>query len=82
MIREAHAWLARPVLDPRHTHQGPRRLLSADQLRTRPDGLANISDPRRAQCRRHRLPTVRVIASAAVLSGRRGYQALAAGAGN
>jgi len=52
-------------------------MLTADQMRALPDVFRDIPDPRRAQGRRHRLPTVLAIAAAAVLCGMRGYQAIA-----
>ena len=38
-------------------------MLSAQQMRSLPDFFADIPDPRRAQGRRHRLPTVLAIAA-------------------
>ena len=52
-------------------------MLSAEQRRCLPDCFADIPDPRRAQGRRHPLPTVLALAAGATLCGRRGYQAIA-----
>ena len=52
-------------------------MLTADQMRVLPDFFADIPDPRRAQGRRHSLPTVLAIAAGAVLCGMRGYKAVA-----
>jgi hypothetical protein len=52
-------------------------MLTAEQMRTLPDFFADIADPRRAQGRRHPLPAVLAIATAAVLCGMRGYKAIA-----
>ncbi|HRD94435.1 MAG TPA: transposase family protein [Accumulibacter sp.] len=52
-------------------------MLTAEQMRTLPDFFAGIADPRRAQGRRHPLPAVLAIATAAVLCGMRGYKAIA-----
>lgn len=52
-------------------------MLTAEQMRTLPDFFADITDPRRAQGRRHPLPAVLAIATAAVLCGMCGYNAIA-----
>ena len=52
-------------------------MLSAQQMRSLPDFFIDIADPRRAQGRRHSLPTVLAIAAGAVLCGMRGYKAMA-----
>ena len=66
---DARAELSRPVLNPRYCTVAPRMMLTADQMRTLPDFLADIADPRRAQGKRHPLPSVLAIATAAVLCG-------------
>lgn len=59
-------------------HRGaPKMMLSADHMRMLPDFFATIPDPRRAQGRRHPLPSVLAIATAATLCGMRGYKAIA-----
>lgn len=50
--------------------------LSTEQMQSLPEFFKPIDDPRRAQGRRHPLPAVLAIASAAVLCGARGYQAI------
>jgi hypothetical protein len=72
----AHARLAAPVLDPRYRHGAPKLMLSAEQMRSLPEFFADIPDQRRAQGRRHPLPVVLAIATAAVLCGARGYKAI------
>ena len=52
-------------------------MLSAQQMQSLPAFFAEIPDPRRAQGRRHRLPTVLAIAAGACLCGMRGYRAIA-----
>ncbi len=42
--------------------------------------FSEIPDPRRAQGRRHRVPTVLAIVAAAILCGMRGYKAIHDGA--
>ena len=51
--------------------------LSAESLQSLPEFFRPINDPRRPQGRRHPLPAVLAIATAAVLCGARGYQAIA-----
>src|SRR5437016_12204259 len=50
--------------------------LTAEQMRSLPSFFSQISDPRRAQGRGHRLSMVLGIAAGAVLCGMRGYQAI------
>jgi hypothetical protein len=52
-------------------------MLRAEHLCSLPACFAAIPDPRRPQGRRHPLPTVLAIATAAVLGGARGYKAIA-----
>ena len=73
----ARAELSQPILNPRYRTGAPRMMLTAEQMRTLPDFFADIADPRRAQGRRHPLPAVLAIATAAVLCGMRGYKAIA-----
>lgn len=74
---DARAELSRPILNARYCTGAPRMMLTADQMRTLPDFFADIADPRRAQGKRHPLPAVLAIATAAVLCGMRGYKAIA-----
>ena len=74
--RNARALLCRPCLDARY-HSGRVRLkLSAEHMTALPAFFRAIPDPRRAQGRRHPLASVLAIATAAVLCGARGYQAI------
>jgi hypothetical protein len=77
LVAQVQTHLSRPVLDPRYRHGAPKIMLSAEQMQSLPEFFADIPDPRRAQGRRHALPTVLAIATAAVLCGMRGYQAMA-----
>ena len=54
----------------------PKIMLNAEQIRMLPQCFTIISDPRRAQGRRHRLPVVLAIAAGAILCGMRGYKAI------
>src|SRR5947208_14628532 len=49
---------------------------TGEQMRSLSSFFSQISDPRRAQGRRHRLSMVLGIAAGAVLCGMRGYQAI------
>ena len=51
-------------------------MLSAEHMRSLPAFFADIPDPRRPQGRRHPLPVVLAISTAAVLCGARGYKAI------
>ena len=75
--RNTRALLSRPLLNERYQTGAPRMKLTADQMRSLPDFFKHITDPRRAQGRRHPLTAVLAIATAAVLCGARGYKAIA-----
>jgi predicted transposase YbfD/YdcC len=74
---QARALLSRPILDAPYQHGVPKLMLRAEQMAALPDFFREITDPRRAQGRRHRLPTVLAIAAGASLCGMRGYKAIA-----
>ena len=73
----ARLLLACPVLPLPYRQGVPKMMLSAQQMRSLPDFFVEIPDPRRAQGRRHSLPTVLAIACGAILCGMRGYKAIA-----
>jgi len=75
--RNARLLLACPVLPLPYRQGVPKMMLSAQQMRSLPDFFVEIPDPRRAQGRRHSLPTVLAIACGAILCGMRGYKAIA-----
>lgn len=77
---DARRVLSRAVLGPPYPTGGSPLVLTAAQTESPPCFFADIPDPRRAQGRRHRLPTVLAIAAGAVLCGMRGYRALSDGA--
>jgi len=64
------------MLSPPYRLGGTTMRLTAEQMRSLPSFFSQISDPRRAQGRRHRLSMVLGIAAGAVLCGMRGYQAI------
>jgi hypothetical protein len=72
----ARSLLSQSMLDPVYRKGGPKMMLKADQMRSLPYFFKDIPDPRRAQGRRHSLPTVLAIATGAILCGMRGYQAI------
>ena len=74
---DARTLLARPMLEAPYRHGGPTIMLTADQMRFLPEFFTAIPDPRRAQGRRHSLPTVLALAAGATLCGMRGYKAMA-----
>ena len=74
---DARTVLSRPLLESRYRTGAPKIMLTADQMRSLPDFFIDIPDPRRAQGRRHPLPTVLAIAAGAILCGMRGYKAIA-----
>ena len=76
LCRGARARLRAADLDPRLRHGVPKMTLSAAQMRSLPEFFLGIDDPRRRQGRRHALPTVLALATAATLCGMRGYKAM------
>ena len=76
LFRNARVRLRTAHLDPSLRHGGSKTMLSAVQMRSLPSYFRNIDDPRRRQGRRHALPTVLALATAATLCGMRGYKAI------
>lgn len=74
---DARTVLSHPCLESHYRSGAPKLMLTANQMRSLPDCFSAIPDPRRAQGRRHPLPTVLAIAAGAILCGRRGYKAIA-----
>jgi hypothetical protein len=74
--RTTRAVLSGPLLNERYQTGVPRMKLSAEHMQSLPEFFTPIPDPRRAQGRRHPLPAVLAIATAAVLCGARGYKAI------
>jgi hypothetical protein len=75
--RNARKLLRQPALPKRYHCGEPKLMLTTEQLVALPDCFTSITDPRRAQGRRHRLTTVLSIAAGATLCGRKTYQAMA-----
>ena len=74
---DARALLCQPILSSSYRIGGSKMMLNAQQMQSLPYFFAEITDPRRAQGRRHRLATVLAIAAGACLCGMRGYRAIA-----
>ena len=74
---DARGLLCSPTLPPPYQIGESKIMLSAAQMESLPSFFAEIPDPRRAEGKRHRLPTVLAIAAGAVLCGMRGYKAIA-----
>lgn len=72
----AQSRLSQSILSPLYRKGGPKIMLKAEQMRSLPYFFRDIPDPRRAQGRRHPLPTVLAISSGAILCGMRGYRAI------
>ena len=72
--RNARTLLSRPQLDERYRTGKARMQLTAKQMLSLYDFFTPIDDPRRAQGRKHPLPSVLALAAAAVLCGMRGYK--------
>lgn len=76
LVKNTRRILSRPFLEDEHQKAGGKMKLKADHMHSLPDFFKTIPDPRRAQGRRHSLPTVLAIAAGAILCGMRGYKAI------
>ncbi len=76
LISHVQALLSRSILESAYRTGGQKLMLSAQYMKSLPDFFAEIPDPRRPQGRRHPLPSVLAIATAATLCGMRGYLAI------
>lgn len=72
--RNTRRLLSSPFLNDCYKTGVPRMKLTADQMRSLPDFFKGISDPRRAEGKRHRIEVVLSLAAAAILCGMRGYK--------
>jgi GNAT superfamily N-acetyltransferase len=76
LCRDARAQLTHPDRNRFQLTGDSKIMLKAEQMRQLPLCFKMISDPRRSQGKRHRLPTVLGIAAGAILCGMRGYKAI------
>jgi hypothetical protein len=74
---DARSLLCQPILPSSYRTGGSKLMLNAQQMQSLPSFFTEITDPRRAEGRRHRLSTVLAIAAGACLCGMRGYKAIA-----
>lgn len=74
--RNTRRLLSHPLLNHHYQTGEPRMKLTAEQMQSLPNFFKEISDPRRAQGKRHRIGVVLAIAAAATLCGMRGYKAI------
>ncbi len=74
--RNARTLLSRPILNKRYQTGVQRMKLSAQHMKSLPYFFKDVTDPRRAQGRRHRIEVVLSIAAAAILCGMCGYRAI------
>ena len=73
--RNAQSLLSRPLLNERYQTGGMRRMkLTADQMLSLYDVFQGVDDKRRAQGKKHHLPTILSLSVAAVLCGMVGYK--------
>lgn len=72
----AQALLSQATIKPEYNTGGSKIMLKAEQMESLPYFFSDVTDPRRARGRRHRLTTVLGIAAGAILCGMRGYRAI------
>jgi hypothetical protein len=74
--KKAKRILSQPILEDSYKTGGDKMKIKAEHMYSLPDFFKTIADPRRAQGKRHSLPTVLAIATGAILCGMRGYKAI------
>ncbi|MCU7903921.1 MAG: transposase family protein, partial [Candidatus Thiodiazotropha sp. (ex Lucinoma aequizonata)] len=72
--RNACTLLSRPRLSDRYQTGSARMKLTAKQMLSLYDYFKAIDDPRRAQGKKHQMPTTLYLAATAILCGMRGYK--------
>jgi hypothetical protein len=76
--RNTRRLLSLPLLKDCYQTGGARRMkITAEQMRSLPEFFKGISDPRRAEGKRHRIEVVLALSAAAILCGMRGYKDIA-----
>ena len=76
VCRDPQTQLTHPDHDHFQLSGAPKIMLNAQQMRSLAQCFTTITDPRRSEGRRHRLPVVLGIAAGATLCGMRGYKAI------
>jgi hypothetical protein len=76
LCRNPQLQLTHPTREHLQLTGAPKIMLNAQQMCSLAQCFNGITDPRRAQGRRHRLPVVLGIAAGATLCGMRGYKAI------
>ncbi len=74
--RQTRTLLSQPLLGDPYKTGVSRMNLTADKMKALPNFFRNITDPRRAQARVHRIETVLGIAAAAILCGAKGFSGI------
>jgi len=69
----AQSLLAQPILSEIYRHGKTKIMLTAQQMQDLPTLFGIMTDPRREQGKRHSLPTILALATAAILCGQKGY---------
>lgn len=73
---DAKAQLSRPIIQPNYRQEAPMIMLAAEHMSALPRYFRDVTDPRRAEGKRHPLPVVLAIAIAATLCGMDSYKAI------
>lgn len=74
--RHARTILSQPLLNEGLANGRIRMTMKAEQMKALPDFFSNVTDPRRAEGKRHPLKTILALATAAILCGARGYKGI------
>ncbi len=74
--KDAQRILSQTILEEPYQTGEIKMTIKAEHMCSLPDFFKTIPDPRRAQGKRHRLPTVLAIATGAILCGMRGYKGI------
>ena len=76
LVRHTQRVLSQPILKESLNMGKIKMELRAKHMKALPDFFSNITDPRRAEGKRHHIKTVLAIATAAVLCGMKGYKGI------
>lgn len=76
LSRGARKILSQPILSENFNIGQIRMDMKAEHMKALPDFFSNVTDPRRAEGKRHQLKTILAIATAAILCGAKGYKGI------